>query len=193
MNNRLLDRLLKKNAKLSYKEWDAILAGYDESGIIKVKLNLRPGNTLPALYDRGIWYMETEDETYEFPGEITERYSQENACMIDIHMLNGLYKCENQQIMSFDKDREAIIITSSSEKMVVNIVKLNPNHAIVESSMEIPGKDKVWLRYKELAIACLPNLEHNGEEKQFIYDLDFSVETLEKRGRIAEMILNDKL
>lgn len=193
MNNQLFDKLISCNAKLKFEEWEAFFAGYDKNGIIKVKLNLRPGNTLPALYMRGTWIIEAEGEIYEFPGEIVERYSQGNACMIDIYMLNGLYKCEEPQILSFDKDREAIIITSSSEKLVVNILKLNPNHAIVESSMEIPGHDKVWLRYKELAIACLPTLEHNGEENQFIYDMDFSCEALEKRGKIAEMILNDKL
>lgn len=193
MNRQLLDELLSRKAKLVYKDWEAYFAGYNESGLIKARLDLRPGNTLPRLYDRGTWTVICDENSYEFLGEIKERYSQDNACVVDIHMLNGLYKKQKEKILSFDKDREAIIITSSSEKMVVNILKLNPNHAIVQSSMEIPENSKVWLRYKELAIACLPGLEHNGENEQFIYDLDFSVETLEKRGRIAEMILKDKL
>lgn len=193
MNNQLLDELIEKNAELKFEEWTAYPVGYDESGIIKVKLDLHPGNTLPTLYSKGIWTIEAGDEVYEFPGEITERYSQGNACMLNIALGGGLYKCENPQILSFDKNREAIIITSSSEKLIVNILKLNPNHAIAESSMEIPGNDKVWLRYKDLAIACFPILEHNGDDNRYIYDLDFKAETLEKRGKIAEMILNDKL
>lgn len=193
MNNQLLDSLLEKNAKLHFKEWEAYLYGYNDNGIIQVRLDLKPGNTLPALYSRGEWIIRTSDEMYVFPGEITERYSQGNACMLDVSVRGGLYKCENPHIMSFDKDREAIIITSSSEKLVVSILKLDPNHAVVASSMEIPGKDKVWLRYKDLAIACFPILEHNGDDNQFIYELDFEAETLEKRGKIAEMILNDKL
>lgn len=193
MKNQLLEELLNKNAGLKFEEWSASLADYDECGIIKVKLNLHPGNTLPALYTRGVWTIETEDEIYEFPGEIKERYSQGNACMLDIQMRGGLYKCESPEVLSFDKDREAIIITSSSEKLVVNILKLDPNHAIIESGIKMPENDRVWLRYKDLAIACFPILEHNGEDNQFIYELDFKAETLEKRGKIAEMILNDKL
>lgn len=193
MNRQLLDGLLSRSVKLTYKDWSAFFAGYEENGFIKVKLDLHPGDTLPPLYDRGMWLIHDENIQYEFYGEITERYSQGNACMIDIRMLNGIYQKQADTLLSFDKDREAIIITSSSEKMVVNILKLNPNHAIVQGTVKMPENERVWLRYKELAIASLPNLEHNEKDELFIYNLDFGVETLEKRGRIAEMILKDKL
>lgn len=184
--------MLSRKAKLVYKKWMADFAGYDEDGLIKVRIEPENGKPLPALYDRDTWKFISDGESYEFCGEIKERYIKDNACMIDIHMLSGLYKSGEQKVMGFEKNREAIIITSSSEKLIVNIYKLNPNHAVVKSNMKLPENEKVWLRYKELAIACLPELEHNRED-EYIYDLDFSVETLEKRGKIAEMILKDKL
>jgi len=193
LNSIILDELLEQNAKLKYKEWEATFAGYDKTGVIKVKLNLHPGNTLPKLYDKGTWTFYSTDKQYTFLGEIKERYGQGNECMVDIRLVNGLFEKDNPPIMCFDKDREAIIITGSSEKLVVNIYKFDPNHAVIESPSELPKNERVWLRYKDLAIASLPNLEHNREGGKFIYCLDFSVETLEKRGKIAEMILKDRL
>lgn len=206
MEGQLPRDILKKGVRLSCKNVKAHLIEYGEHGLVKVCIEELDEDKLPPLYDRGIWRLEESgvcdeadlknaiysENSLEFLGEIRERYIEENQYMLDIHMLDGLYKSDKKGMMDFIKSIEAIIITSASEKMVVNIFKLNPNHAFIESQMELPKNEKVWLRYKELAIACFPKLEHNDGEK-FSYELDFSTETLEKRGKLAELILRDKL
>ena len=87
-------------------------------------------------------------------------------------------------------EREAIVISASSEKFVVNILEMDPNHAVIRGSSSISDQQKVWLRYRELAVAGLTQLIQETE-KQSVYCLDFSVESLEKRGKIAEMILKE--
>ena len=190
MNSKLREKLTACEAKLSFEDWNGVTAGWDNPGIVKVRLVLKPNDVLPKLYDRGVWLADIGDEYYAFSGEIEERYIQDNACMLNVRILDGLYKVSRYEQESLEDEREAIIISSSSEKFVVNILKLDPNHAIVRSQVLLPEHQKVWLRYRELAIAGFTGLEQS-KESQYIYNLDFSVETIEKRGRIAEMILKE--
>lgn len=193
MNKQLLDELISCNADLSCDELKGVLVGCDEDGLLNIQIDTKYSRHLPGLYHRGQWNISAPCGDYHFQGEVMERYIKNNVCIIDVRVISGIYKDIAEKQLDFDKDREAVIITSSGEKLIVNILRLNPNRCLIKSGMQITENSKVWLRYKDLAIASLTTLEHNSEVDGYIYNLDFSVETLEKRGRIAELILNDKL
>lgn len=178
---------------ISVKDIKGVLIGCDKENLLKVQLQLNDGESLPDLYYCDYWEIESENGPYYFRGEVVERYRQNNACVVDVRVLGGIYKVTAEKQIDIQKEREAIIITSTSEKLIVSILKMNANRALIRSDLNLPEDSKVWLRYKDLAIASFANLEHNSDNSTFIYSLDFSMETLEKQRRIAEWILNDKL
>ncbi len=190
MNSRLHEILSFREAEISFAGRQGVIAGTDENDVLKVRLQTAPGEALPGLYDRRTGLIDTGEKRFSFTGEVAERYMQDNACMLNIRALSGFYEVAAYPQEQFAGEREAIVISASSEKFVVNILEMDPNHAVVRGSSSISDQQKVWLRYRELAVAGLTQLVQETE-KQSVYCLDFSVESLEKRGKIAEMILKE--